>query len=237
MTETSTPPRWVVGDNPQLDFLDRAAADMLAGALRTAIETRGEALLAVPGGRTPEGVFRHLADQALDWSKVTVTLVDERWVDPTSPDSNERLVRERLLQGPVAEARFIPMKSDHPYPDDKAFVLALPPAPLDAVLLGMGEDGHFASLFPDSPALTPGLDPNSIMRALAVPPADHGAPAQPRLSLTMAEIARAGLVVLLVKGPDKQRAIDQAQAPGANPRRLPIAALLAARPDVRILQG
>lgn len=232
-----TPPRWVVGDAPSFDFLDRACASMLAAALRGAIAERGAACLAVAGGRTPEAALKFLSDEDLDWSRVSVTLTDERWVAPTSPESNERLVRETLLRGPATAARFIPMKSDNPYPDEIGFVAALPPAPLDAVLLGMGEDGHFASLFPDSPALAAGLDPASTRRALAVPRADVGAPAEPRLSLTLAEIARAGLIVLLVKGREKRDVIDRAQREGADARRLPIAALLAQRRDVRILQA
>ena len=237
MTSDKTPPRWVVGDGPALDFLDRACAAMLAGALRAAVQTRGEASLAVAGGRTPEAALRFLSEEDVDWSRVTVSLVDERWVEPASPDSNERLVRQHLLRGRAGAARFIPMKSDSPDPDEAAFVAALPPAPFDAVLLGMGEDGHFASLFPDSPVLGQGLDPASTRRVIAVPRADQGAPPQPRLSLTLAEIARAGLIVLLVKGKEKQDVIDSAQREGADPRRLPIAALFAQRRDVRVLQA
>lgn len=232
-----TPPRWVIGDDPISDLLDRACASMLADALRKAIAERGAASLAVAGGRTPEAAFRHLSDEDLDWSSVAVTLVDERWVEPSSPDSNERLVRQTLLRGRAGSARFIPMKSASPQPDEAGFAAALPPGPFDAVLLGMGEDGHFASLFPDSPALAQGLDLDSAKRVIAVPRADVGAPPQPRLSLTLAEIARAGLIVLLVKGREKQDVIDRAQREGADPRRLPIAALFAARRDVRILQA
>ncbi len=232
-----TPPRWVVGDAPASDFLDRASASMLAAALRAAIDERGSAGLAVAGGRTPEAALRFLSEEDLDWSRVVVTLVDERWVEPSAPESNERMVRETLLRGPAAAARFIPMKSVNPYPDERDFVAALPDAPFDAILLGMGEDGHFASLFPGSPALAEGLDLASTRRALAVPRADVGSPSQPRLSLTLAEIARAGLIVLLVKGRDKQDVIDRAQREGADPRRLPIEALFAQRRDVRILQG
>jgi len=232
-----TPPRWVVGDAPASDFFDRASASMLAAALRAAVADRDSAWLAVAGGRTPVAALRFLADEDLDWSRVSITLVDERWVEPTSTDSNERMVRENLLRGRAVTARFIPMKSDNSYPDEAAFAAALPPTPFDAVLLGMGEDGHFASLFPDSPALAEGLNPASTRRVVAVPRADVGSPVQPRLSLTLAEIARAGLIVLLVKGREKQDVIDRAQREGADPRRLPIAALFAARRDVRILQA
>lgn len=233
----AAPPRWVVGQAPKLDFIDRAAASMLADALRSAIAERGRAALAVAGGRTPEAAFRFLSEADLDWSKVLVTLVDERWVGPESPQSNARLVREALLSGPAAAARFLPMKSDGPDPDERAFADALPPEPFDAVLLGMGEDGHFASLFPGSPVLAAGLDPKTSARVIAAPAGDGVPPAEPRLSLTLAEIVRAGLIVLLVRGKAKQRVIDDAQAQGADPLKLPVAALFAARRDVRILQA
>jgi len=231
------PPRWVVGGGPTLDFMDRAAASMLADALRAAIASRGRAALAVAGGRTPEAAFRFLSQADLDWSRVVITLVDERWVGPDSPRSNARLVAETLLRGPAAAARFVPMKSDSPDPEYRPFVAALPSEPFDAVLLGMGEDGHFASLFPGSPALAAGLDLNNAARAIAAPAGEGGAPDEPRLSLTLAEIVRAGLIVLLIKGRAKQRVIDDARAPSADPLKLPIAALLAARRDVRILQA
>ena len=217
--------------------MPRAAASMLADALRSAIAERGSASLAVPGGRTPAPAFKALAREDLDWSRVTVTLVDERWVDPGSEDSNERLVREHLLHGPAAAARFLPMMGNGPSPEDRveAYVATLPGEPLDAVLLGMGEDGHFASLFPGSPVLPEGLDPASTARAVAVPAGEGTAPPQPRLSLTLAEIARARLIVLLASGREKERVIEHAQAAGADPMRLPIAALLAARRDARVL--
>jgi 6-phosphogluconolactonase len=231
--EPPKPPKVVVGDGP--DFMDRAAAGLIADALAMAIATRGEASLAVAGGRTPRHAFRLLSAKSLDWRRVTITLVDERWVEPTSEDSNERLVRENLLQSEAGVATFLPMKADGaPNAAAARFAERLPDHPFDAVLLGMGDDGHFASLFPGSPALEVGLDPASDVRCIAVP-AGEPAPLQPRLSLTLAEIARAGLVLLLAKGAAKQRMLDRAVEKGVDPRHLPMAALLAARPDVRIL--
>jgi 6-phosphogluconolactonase len=225
------PPRVVIGP----DFMDRAAADMVGAALGSALAQKGSAALAVAGGRTPREAFRLLAAKPLDWARITVTLVDERWVDAASADSNERLVRENLLQGPAAAARFLPMKADlSPNLAAAQFSERLPTGPFDAILLGMGDDGHFASLFPGSPALDAGLDPAAQARCFAVP-AGEPAPPQPRLSLTLAEIARAGLIVMLAKGAAKQRMCDLAIEPGVDSRQLPLAALLAARPDVRML--
>ncbi len=135
-----------------------AAADLatrIATVLSEAIATRGTASLALSGGRSPKPVLEALARTPLDWSKVVVTLVDERWVAPDAPDSNERLLRDTLLTGPAAAAHFVPMKNDAAdayagRPAVEAAFAAIP-WPLDIVLLGMGEDGHTASLIEHRP--------------------------------------------------------------------------------------
>jgi 6-phosphogluconolactonase len=156
-----------------------------------------------------------------------VTLTDERWVDAESADSNARLVGESLLQGAAASARFVPLKAAHALNSESAARTASAVLdelrPLDAVLLGMGADGHFASLFPGSPALERGLDPAAP--AVIAVPAGTPAPVQPRLSLTLPALADAGLVLLAIRGDEKLEALDSAEAEG-----LPIAALMRAAP-------
>lgn len=204
--------------------LVEAAADRLGEALEVGLGRRGAATLACAGGSTPGDIYRRLSGRPLDWAQVTVTLTDERWVEAGSPDSNARLVRETLLQGAASEARLLPLKDEASTTPESAAALAeraLSAAPpFAAVLLGMGADGHFASLFPDSPALAAGLDPRGRARVVAVP-AGEPAPSQPRLSLTLSALLEAPRVLLAIRGPEKLAVLERAAGD-----RLPAGALL-----------
>lgn len=174
------------------------AAEAIANALRDAVLERGRATFIATGGKTPETTYDTLARADLPWDKVAVTLTDERWVDPHGPDSNERMVRDRLFTERAAAASFTPLKSDHATPLEavaEAETRLKPILPADVVLLGMGEDGHIASLFPDGPVETEGL-------AVAA----QGA--QPRLSLTLDALEPRLLTVLLISGEAKRRTLE-----------------------------
>lgn len=211
-----------------------AAAHGIADALTTALNTRGRATLVATGGRAPGPVYDRLKDVQLDWARVVVTLSDERCVSAEDPASNARLVRERLLAGAASKAAFVPLWRQAPSPE--AAAEALEPAlralvPFDAVVLGMGEDGHVASLIPGSPILAQGMDPAGGRLALAVPPG-HGSPPLARITLTLPALLQARAIFLLVAGDAKREVIAQARA-GAD---LPVRALLAQdRVPVRIL--
>jgi 6-phosphogluconolactonase len=219
-------------DDP--DKLAEAAADLVAGALLEGVMTRGWASLAGAGGTTPAPLYRLLAHRDLPWAKVGVTLTDERFVDPASPQSNQRLFSETLLAGFARKAAFLPLMNPAPSPAEAAQaveteVRAL--LPFDVVLLGMGEDGHFASMFPHSPALALGLDPDAEAVVIAAPEG-HPAPPQPRLTLTLAALLKSKLIVVLIIGEAKRAVLERAQTDAA----LPIFAVLNQdRVPVRIL--
>lgn len=212
------------------------AAGAVVSALEAGLRLNGTASLAATGGRSPGPVYDLMALAPLDWARVRITLTDERWVDPASPDSNARLVRERLLTHRAAEAAFHPLHGGEPDPESAArhaSALFHSWPPLDVVMLGMGEDGHVASLFPGSPALELGLDP-AAPACIAVPAGVGRPPPQARLSLTIRGLITAGLVVILTSGAAKRRVLERALE-GGDPRELPVRAVLQGAPAVRML--
>jgi len=221
---------------PDQGGLADAASLAIADALSQASATRGRALFVATGGYTSRPVYDRLACALLDWSKVVVTLTDERWVGSGDPESNEGLIRDRLLQGPAARARFVSLKGDASTPEAAAREASARLAELgapDAVLLGMGEDGHVASLFPQSPALAEGLAPLAPP-CIAAPRGERGPPPQARLSLSAAWLATARCVILLITGAEKLKVIEQALG-GSDAYDFPVRAILQRAPHVRIL--
>lgn len=188
-----------------------AAAERMAAALERRLDAQAEASLVVSGGTTPARCFEALNRIPLAWSRVHVLLSDERWVPPDSEDSNERLVRSALLQNRAAEARLLPVYQAGA--DAAAGAQALDtairsgPFPFACALLGMGTDGHFASLFPDAENLAQGLDVES--QTLAIPVATSSSP-HPRVSLTLSALARSDEILLLIFGEDKREVCARA---------------------------
>lgn len=213
-----------------------AAAKAITVALNEAIQIRGRALFIATGGRTPGAVYDRLEAAPLEWSKVVVSLTDERWVGSGDPESNEGLIRDRLLQGPAAAARFLSLKGDAPTPEIAASEASARLAlldPADALLLGMGEDGHIASLFPHNPALKLGLDPGAPP-CIAVPRGERHPPPQARLSLSARWLSTAQCTILLIMGAEKLAVVEQALA-GSDTHEFPVRAILQQSPRVRIL--
>ena len=190
----------------------------IADALQHAIRERGHALLAVSGGKSPIALFERLREQALDWRAVTVILVDERCVPHDHADSNTALVRQHLLQGPAAAAQFVPFFEDMPEGElsDAALTalaqtsqqrLAALPWPLDVGILGMGEDGHTASLFPHAPGLEQALSSHNSVAWVRPSTAPHA-----RLTLTLHALRSARELHLSIAGEAKRAVLARAQA-------------------------
>lgn len=205
----------------------QASADLarrIGEVLTQAIGARGAASIALSGGRSPRLVLQALSALPVDWGKIIVTLVDERWVAPDHADSNERLIRETLLTGAAAKSRFVPMKNDaaDPYAGTalcEAAFAALP-WPLDIMVLGMGEDGHTASLFPGARELAEGLSTSARVLPVTPPAAPH-----PRMSLSAAAILDSRHIFLQIGGAAKKAVYNRALA-GGPVEELPIRAAL-----------
>jgi 6-phosphogluconolactonase len=208
---------------PDRDQLYHGLAKVLAEELGAAIKARGHASLSVPGGTTPGPVFDILSQMPLDWAKVAVFLNDERWVGEDSPRSNTRLLRARLLCGPAAKAKLVPLYAPAAQPEDQLAALAeglAPHLPISVLLLGMGADMHTASLFPGADLLTQALaadaPPLMALRAEAA--------GEPRVTLTAPVLQAAEAIHILITGAEKRAAIERAR--DLPPEQAPIRAVL-----------
>jgi 6-phosphogluconolactonase len=211
------------------EFNTRAEAAIAAGkriinALHRRLDTDELAAIVVSGGTTPAPVFSYMAHKELDWHRVHVLLSDERWVSADHPDSNEKMLRTALERSRASYAQILAYADLSKTPDERcteldAEIRALP-SPFTSVLLGMGVDGHFASLFPDADNLQSELDLQSS-RAF-VPVKTAGSP-HPRISMTLAALLRCDEILLLISGNEKRAVLERAAEPESN---LPIAHLL-----------
>lgn len=218
-------------------FATRAAlaenlAQDTANALAARLRTEAKAMLAVSGGSTPMMFFETLSRMRLDWSRIAVILVDERWVPEDHSRSNAALVRRRLLVNEAVAASFIPLYNGASTPeagrDAQEKLLAAQPLPLAAAILGMGEDGHTASFFPDGDHLSAALAPvpGRLLETMAAPGAS-----EPRITLTLPVLLQAGFLALHIEGERKREVLAQAQQPGAV-ARMPVRAVLPCNPSI-----
>lgn len=206
--------------------LNQQFSKRIAGLLQEGIDNHGQASLIVSGGRTPQGLFACLSEAELDWSKVVVSLADERWVPATDDASNEKMVREHLLKGKAARAQFVGLKNAATEAQQGVAEcvanLRQIPQPFDVLILGMGEDGHTASLFPCSKQIGQGLDMDYPRPYLAVQPAT--APNW-RMSLSLAALLNSKHIFLHLTGDAKRAVLDKALA-GEDEFEMPIRAVL-----------
>jgi 6-phosphogluconolactonase len=208
------------------DLLLHALSRRIAKDLREAIEKRSRASLMVSGGKTPQALFEMLSQEALPWEKVSVGLVDERWVSPEHAESNERLVKTYLLQGKASSASFIGMYHEgvDAYEAQEICHQRIKNTlwPFDVVILGMGNDGHTASLFPHNSALKKGLAIGTDTLCIAVQP---GSALHMRMSLTLRAILAADHLYLHFEGEDKVAVFEEAME-GMDVDGMPIRAVL-----------
>ncbi len=188
----------------------QAAAARIAALLALRLDHNKTASLVVCGGTSPRQCFEVLAKESLDWARVQVALSDERWVPADHEDSNEKLVRESLLVGKAADAQLLSVYSADVSPEERCDELQspLPTLPFSSALVGMGTDGHFASLFPDADNLALALNPES--GRLYVPVTTTASP-HARISMTLAGISRSDEIVLLFFGEEKLAVYEKAK--------------------------
>ena len=188
-----------------------AVAERIGSIIQFSVRARGRASLLLPGGRTPVPVFHELRDQDLPWEQVYISLTDERRCPLNHPDSNAHQVQEELLVGPAAAAHFYPLHREGI--DERAdeavcsAALGMLPRPYDAVMLGMGTDGHIASLFPQTSGLAKRLDLQTEARCAATT-----APTAPqaRMTLTLATLLHSRWIGLHITGQEKWKTLESA---------------------------
>jgi 6-phosphogluconolactonase len=211
---------------PDKQALAKALSGEIKVDLSEAIAARGNASLVVSGGTTPEFLFEQLCHEPIEWKNVWITLSDERWVEPGDAASNELLVRNKLLKSRAATAHFVPLKNPAATPEagvEWAWRgLTRVPRPYDVVMLGMGMDAHFASLFPGSLGLPRALDTAAAPACVA----QHSLqPPHARISQNLAALLDARRIVLLIVGEDKWAVYQRAKQPGSA-TELPVRAIL-----------
>jgi len=197
-------------DGPEL--AEKLAGDV-AAYLKAAIEERGAASMAVSGGSTPKLFFQTLSKHQLEWPRVSITLVDERFVPPDNDRSNHKLVAENLLQNEAKAAYFVPLYQSAASPDDAATLATARTAdicdPFDIVILGMGTDGHTASFFPGGDNLDEALDLDEPRTVLTMAAENAG---EERLTFNLAALHDARFLVLHIEGAAKKETLEKAQS-------------------------
>lgn len=205
-------------------------SDSIRSTIAECLAKQAQATLVLAGGGTPMPIYASLAAAKLDWPRVVAIPSDERWVAGGDEASNHEQMSRQFEPAAVRIQRLVP-EQPGPAPDatHARQILSSLPRPFDLVVLGMGGDGHFASLFPRTPELAAGLDPGGKEDALVVTP-DPLPPEAPysRITLTLSRLLDSRRLMLLITGDDKHQVIEQAGRHDTDPDAVPIAALLRA---------
>ena len=175
---------------------------LISDRLNSSIENEGSASLVVSGGSSPIRIYEELSNIDISWSRVFLTLVDDRFVDPDHKDSNQKLLYNHFIKNKAKDIKFFPLTKN--FLKKTNFK-----KPFDITLLGMGEDGHFASLFPDMIIDNDAFDLNESPKILITPP--QGNPYLPRITMNLSLIMKSINIVLLIKGKSKQDIFNKAK--------------------------
>ena len=212
------------------DMVAALEAECVA-ALNQAVEERGEATFMVSGGSTPEPLYKSLSQQDLPWESIYVALVDERWVDFDHDKSNEAFTVKHLIQNKAEAANLVGMKNtadtaQEGLADCEAAYQQLA-QPFDITILGMGSDGHTASLFPHANGLEAALNPDSseLCAAITAHQSEVTGAITERMTLSLAGLLKSKVLILLITGQEKLDVLRKAQA-GNDVKEMPVRAVL-----------
>lgn len=198
--------------------MTEALAALLENEISNAIQTSGQAVLAVSGGSSPKAAYEYLSNVDLGWENITVAMVDERWVDVSHDKSNEAFLHSTLLQNKAKVAKFIGMKNSHSSAllgqSDVEQAYRAIGRPFDVTILGMGPDGHTASLFPHANGLENALSTQELTAAINAIESEVTGAITERMSLSLAGIAASKHAVLLISGEDKKAVYEAAKSDG-----------------------
>ncbi|BBN81184.1 6-phosphogluconolactonase [Pseudoalteromonas sp. A25] len=208
---------------------------LLETNLVAGINEKGSAVLMVSGGSSPAPAYKHLSSLPLQWDKISVAMVDERWVDANHEKSNEAFIKETLLQNHASNAHFVTMKNSSQtaiegQAECEAAYKKLGQA--DVTILGMGPDGHTASLFPHADGLEQGLKTSDTVCAINAKRSEVTGTITERMTLTLSGIANSKQVILLISGEEKRAVYEQAKQSGSE-FDIPLRAIIN-HPDINL---
>ncbi len=206
-----------------------AIVDYLVQSIRQLLETKDEICIAVSGGKSPIGLFEKLSRQSIDWAKVTITLVDERFIDTNNQDSNENLVKTYLLKNKAKEAKFIGLSNTNMKVDSVIDHLNATMPKIDIAILGMGEDGHTASIFPCCSELERATNLSATEKYIATKPTTAN---YQRIGLNLSALVEIPHLILSINGNKKLEVLEKSLT--TEKKQPPIGLLLSNRPDTKI---
>lgn len=220
-----------------------SAVEYITACINDAVLKNDKAGVLLSGGSSPRPIYEALSQIDLAWDKITIGLVDERWVAPDTPGSNQTFIAQTLLQNKAAAATFIPMKTAHVSADAGASSVSRDYAkafdPIDICIMGMGTDGHTASWFPQAKDLERAMDIHGQDKVCAFDAT--GCPVAgeqtERITLTLPAVLSARHIILLIAGAEKQAVFEAAQSDAKSVFEAPVKALMNAGTKLTVFWG